>query len=96
MGRFVQAPKDKHGNIVGVGTRVRLIGLTGQWLENLPGDERPAVLSMIGEIFEVEEIDEYGQAWVRKSWFDSEGGICNSHSIGLEAHEMEVVDVTAA
>jgi hypothetical protein len=92
----VQVPNDKRGNIVGVGTRVRLIVLTGQWLKDLPPDEKPAVLSMIGEIFEVEEIDEYGQAWVRKSWFDSQGGICNSHSIGLAAHEMEVVDATAA
>ena len=92
----MQAPNDKHGNVVGVGTRVRLIGLTGQWLEDLPPDEKPAVLSMVGEIFEVEEIDEYGQAWVRKSWFDGEGGICNSHSIGLAAHEMEVVDAAAA
>jgi hypothetical protein len=88
----VQPLKDKHGNTVSAGTRVRLVSLAGQWLEDLPGDEKPAVLSMIGEIFEVEEIDEYGQAWVRKSWFDSESGICNSHSIGLAAHEMEVVN----
>ncbi|WP_454831321.1 hypothetical protein [Pseudoxanthomonas wuyuanensis] len=92
----MQAPNDKHGNIVGVGTRVRLIGLTGQWLEDLPADEKSAVLSMVGEVFEVEEIDEYGQAWVRKSWSDSQGGTCNSHSIGLAAHEMEVVNDTAA
>jgi hypothetical protein len=92
----VQAPSDRHGNIVGVGTRIRLVGLAGQWLEDLPPDEKPAVLSMIGETFEVEEIDEYGQAWVRKSWFDSNGGACSSHSIGLAAHEMEVVDATAA
>lgn len=91
----MQSLKDEHGNVVSVGTRVRLVSLAGQWLEGLPGDERPAVLSMIGETFEVEEIDEYGQAWVRKSWFDSQGGICNSHSIGLAAHEMEVVDAAA-
>lgn len=87
----MQAPSDKHGNVVGVGTRVRLIGLTGRWLEDLPADEKPAVLSMLGKIFEIEEIDEYGQAWIRKSWFESEGGTCRSHSIALAAHEMEAV-----
>ncbi len=92
----MRAPKDKHGIVVSVGTRVRLLGLAGQWLDRLPDDEKKDVLSMIGETFEVEEIDEYGQAWVRKSWFDATGGVCNSHSIGLESHEMEVVSAAAA
>lgn len=40
---------------------------------------------MIGEVFEVEEIDEYGQPWVRK----------RSHSVALAACEMEVVSDNA-
>ena len=47
---------------------------------------------MIGEIFEIEQIDEYGQPWVRKSWSNEEEGTCQSHSIALEPSEMEVVD----
>ena len=46
---------------------------------------------MIGEIFEVEEIDEYGSAWIRKSWENEEEGTCIGHSIALAPHEMELV-----
>ncbi len=74
-----------------VGTRVRLLGLSGKWLDDLPRDEKRDVLSMIGEIFEVEEIDEYGHPWISESWPDEEAGRCHSHSIALEANEMEVV-----
>lgn len=91
----MRSPTDKHGNVVSVGTHVRLLELSGQWLEQLPHDEKADVLSMIGEVFEIEEIDEYGQAWVRKSWFDSAGGMCSSHSIGLESHEMEIASASA-
>lgn len=74
-----------------VGTRVRLMGLSRKWLDDLPPEEKRDVLSMIGEVFEVEEIDEYGYPWIRKSWPDEEAGRCHSHSIALEANEMEVV-----
>ncbi len=68
-----------------VGTRVRVVSLSGKWLDELPGDEKDEVLSMIGQVFEVEEIDEYGQPWVRK----------RSHSVALESYEMEVVSENA-
>ena len=84
--------RDRTGNIVSVGTRVRLLSLSGQWLEELPAEEKQDVLSMIGEVFEVEEIDEYGHPWVRKSWPNEDEGKCHSHSIALEPHEMELVD----
>lgn len=89
-------PKDKAGNTVRIGTRVRLLSLSGQWLEELPPEEKQDVLSMIGEIFEVEEIDEYGHPWIRKSWSNEAEGKCHSHSIALESHEMELVDDNAA
>jgi hypothetical protein len=81
----LQSPKDRNGNVVQVGTRVRVVSLSGKWLDELPGDEKDEVLSMIGEVFEVEEIDEYGQPWVRK----------RSHSLALAACEMEVVSDNA-
>ena len=84
-------PKDINGIPVTVGTRIRLLSLSGQWLNDLPADEKGDVLSMIGEVFEVEEIDQYGCPWVRKSWPNQAEGQCHSHSIALEAHEMEVV-----
>lgn len=92
----MRTPTDRNGRPVAVGMRVRLLGLSGQWLDDLPDDERIDVLSMIGETFEIEEIDEYGQAWVRKSWFDGDEGFCNSHAIGLEAREMEIVDTAVS
>ena len=84
-------PTDKNGNLVAVGTRVRLLSLSGQWLDDLPDEEKSDVFSMIGEIFEIEEIDQYGHPWVRKSWPNEAEGKCHSHSIALESREMEVV-----
>ena len=84
-------PKDRNGHVVGVGSRVRLVCLSGRWLDDLPSDEKGDVLSMIGEEFEIEEIDEYGHPWIRKSWPNEAEGTCNSHSIALEPHEMELI-----
>jgi hypothetical protein len=58
--------------------------------ERLPADEWRELQTMVGEIFEVSEIDEYGHPWVEK-WFESskEGRYC--HSLALEADEMEIV-----
>ena len=88
-------PRDKTGKPVHVGSRVRLLSLSGNWLEELPHEEKQDVLSMIGEVFEVEEIDEYGHPWVRKSWPNEAEGKCHSHSIALEPQEMELVDENA-
>lgn len=87
-----QPPKDRAGRAVIVGARVRSLSLSGGWFDRLPPDEKKNVLSMIGEVFEVEEIDEYGQPSVRKSWHNDAKGKCNSHSIALESREMELVD----
>ena len=71
-----------------VGTPVRLLSLSGQWLEELLAEEKNDVISMIGEIFEV---DEYGKPRVRKSWPNEAEGRCHSNAIALELDEMEVV-----
>jgi hypothetical protein len=85
-------PKDRNGNAVRVGDRIRLVSLSGQWLEELPDDETSDVQSMIGEVFRIEEIDEFGHPWIRKSWPNDKYGTCHSHSIALETQEMELVD----
>ncbi|WP_018607383.1 hypothetical protein [Uliginosibacterium gangwonense] len=84
--------QDANGRPVLQGTRVRLLSLSGEWFDNLPADEKADVLSMIGEVFEVTEIDEYGYPWVGESWPDAAKGEWRGHSIALESHEMEVVD----
>jgi hypothetical protein len=88
-------PRDRNGRQVTLGAKVRLLSLSGTWLDELPPDEKGDVLSMIGEVFEVEEIDEHGHPWVRKSWPNEEAGTCHSHSIALEPLEMELVDANA-
>ena len=88
-------PQDRNGNIVAVGDRVRLLTLSGEWFDELPHDEKDDVTSMIGEVFEIEEIDEYGRSWVRKSWPNKEEGTCHSHSIAVESHEIELVEAYA-
>lgn len=87
--------KDRSGNAVQVGSRVRLLSLSGNWFDELPPDEKRDVVSLIGEIFDVEEVDEHGHPWVRKSWHNEQEGKCHSHSIALEPHEMERVDEKA-
>lgn len=85
-------PTDKNGRPVHIGSKVRLLCLSGNWLDELPSEEKQDVLSMIGEVFVVEEIDEYGHPWVRKSWPNEQEGRCHAHSIALDPHEMELVD----
>lgn len=87
----MQTPKDRKGRDVKVGSRVRLPGLSGDWLENLPSAEKDDVLSMIGQVFEVEEIDEHGRPWISRSWPNEHEGTCHSHAISLESDEMELV-----
>jgi len=95
MSSIPDQPQDCKGRPVAVGAKVRLLGLSGRWLDELPPDEKQDVLSMIGEVFEVEKIDEHGHPWVRKLWPNEKEGKCNSHSIALESKEMELVDDNA-
>jgi len=92
MNNRPRQPIDCNGVAVLVGSRVRVLSLSGDWYQRLPADERVLVDSMIGEVFEVEEIDQYGQPWVCKRWPDDEAGTCKSHSIALEPTEMVAVD----
>jgi hypothetical protein len=89
MNSFPRQPIDRNGKVVAVGSLVRVLSLSGDWLDRLPPDERSDVEWMIGRVFPVEEIDEYGQPWVRKSWPNEAEGTCCSHSVALEPHEME-------
>ena len=84
-------PKDKYGRLVAVGSQVRILELSPSFLASLPPDEIDDVRSMIGEVFEVYEIDEYGSSWVMKEWNFPESGQCNSHSLTLDANEMELL-----
>jgi hypothetical protein len=45
---------------------------------------------MLGETFKVYEVDEWGQAWIEKWWYEGEN-LADSHSLGLEPQQMLVV-----
>lgn len=85
-------PKDRNGREVTVGAHVRVISLSQAFLESLPEDEKDDVRSMIGEVFEVYEIDEYGSPWVGKGWTSEDGEAYRGHHVALDSAEMEVVD----
>jgi hypothetical protein len=85
-------PVDRNGRVVKVGSRVRIVQLSESLMKSLPDSEIEDVGSMIGEVFEVTEIDEYGHPWVGKGWQSANGEEYRGHSIALEAAEMEVVD----
>src|SRR6266571_64723 len=83
-------PKDKFGRTVTVGSRVRVLDISSSFLDSLPKNEIEDVRSMIGEVFQVYEIDEYGSSWVEKVWHYP-GGKSMSHSVALSQAEMELV-----
>jgi hypothetical protein len=57
-------------------------------MKSLPPEEQVRVSSMVGEVFEVYEI-EGDAAWVEKVWRSSDGA--ESHALALAADEMELV-----
>lgn len=81
--------KDRFGRPVRIGNRVRVISLSQELLDSLPEDERPLVTQMINGIFEVDEIDQWGAAWVTKSWARGNEEY-DAHGIGLAPSEMEL------
>jgi hypothetical protein len=90
MGRA--PPKDRNGRAVAIGSRVRIVSLSESLLATLPDNEKDDVKSMIGEVFEVYEIDKYGSPWVGKGWNSADGETYKGHDIALDSSEMELVD----
>jgi hypothetical protein len=82
--------KDRSGLAVRVRDRVRVVTLADEFLQSLPEDEQSLIASMIGEILEVDEIDQWGSAWVAKYW-PREDGNFDAHGVGLASTEMELI-----
>ena len=59
-------------------------------MDSLLPEDHDQISEMIGNVFEVEEIDEAAQAWVTM-WWDSDDGEIDAHGIGLAPSEMELV-----
>ena len=84
-------PLDRNGKPVVVGSRVRVVAIAPFLERDLPPDEWERVRSMLGEIFEVYEIDKWGGGWVEKE-FPAAPGQYQSHSLSLASDEMELID----
>jgi len=82
---------DCNGIPVRIGTKVKIVRLLKRLLACLPIEEFEVVSQMIGKIFEVNEIDEYGGAWV-EMLFGENGDEFHTHRVSLDASEMEVVN----
>lgn len=81
--------QDINGTPVRVGTRVRVLKISDLVLSQLSESEAETTRSMEGDVLEVYEIDEWGAAWVEKSWRAGDGTSV-SHSLGLGPEQMEV------
>ena len=53
---------DSHGRLVQIGTKVRVLSLPSGVIEAVEKEEADRVLLMVGEVFEVDEIDKHGCA----------------------------------
>lgn len=85
-----QVARDKDGTAVTVGAYVRVLAIP-PLDQDLEEEEVARVKSMLGEVFEVYEVDAYGRAWVEKWWhIGSESS--TSHSLALESSDMERID----
>ena len=80
---------DKNGAEVVVGSYVKVLSLSPKDFGHLDWAELSEVMSMVGETFKVNDVDEFGQAWVRKDWWLS-GDLVKSHSVGLRNEELEI------
>jgi len=78
----VKQVADRNGKKVLVGSPVRVVAIAAFLERDLPPEEWECVRSMLGEVFEIYEIDEWGGAWVQYQ----------SHSLSLESDEMELVE----
>ncbi|MES9969567.1 MAG: hypothetical protein ABW092_06000 [Candidatus Thiodiazotropha sp.] len=83
-------PQDINGKDVVVGSKVKVLSIDKGILQSLPIVEVADVKSMVGEVFEVYEINgEYASV---EKWWNRGQGRSESHSIALARHEMELVD----
>jgi hypothetical protein len=73
---------------------VKLLSLPDSLLSKVPKDEYLRLKTMIDQIFVVDEIDEYSGVWVEKQFPGEEAGQHGSHSVSLDAHEMEPTENT--
>lgn len=84
-------PMDIHGRPVQVGSRVRILKVADWLRREIPTDEFVRLQTLVGTIQPIDEIDEWGSAWIEAE-FPQPANRIDSHSLKLDADEMERVD----
>ncbi|MEJ2795798.1 hypothetical protein WAE56_20545 [Iodobacter sp. LRB] len=82
--------QDYTGTVVTAGSAVRIMRIPPSIFNAMNAQEKEQIESMLGEIFLVYEVDQYGCAWIEKWWHKDETH-ASSHSLALEPSDMEVV-----
>lgn len=80
---------DCRGNLVSIGTKVKVLNIDPNIISGLPEDEISDVNSMVGEVFEIIEIVD-GVAFIEKYW-DLGDGYTNYHEVGLRSKDFEAI-----
>lgn len=83
------AVTDRNGIEVKVDSYVKVLSLNPADFGHLDEKELAEVMTMVGEVLQVYEVDKFGQAWVTKEWRLSDNEVM-SHSVGLSSNEMEI------
>lgn len=81
--------KDVNGHPIEEGNIVSIVSVSPNLLEGQTDAEAYDPQSMLGEHFEVEEIDG-GRVWISK-WWEREDGGKQLHSLSFAANEIEFV-----
>lgn len=82
--------RDRNGQIVERGDRVRLFTIRPSILKRLGGSELADVSSMLGQILEVFDVYDDGLVWVSLAWTKSDG-TTEIHSIAVDPEAIELV-----
>jgi hypothetical protein len=80
---------DIDGKEVRIGDFVEVLEIDKVIERRLSEDEKTQVHSMVGDVLEVEDIDEYGCVWVSKE-FPTNDHTHFSHGIALEKEQMRL------
>ncbi len=83
-------PIDVTGRPVRVGDVVRVLKIADFLARELPADEFSQLQSMVGQLFPITRIDEWGGAWVEMA-SGQEPDDAMTHQLMLSADEMELV-----
>lgn len=82
--------KDKHGNLVELGDVVRVLEIAQDLIDILPDDEKPHILGMLNNDYEIDEFPEEGKVSV-SIWWEIKDGVSGYGGLYMLPHEFELV-----